>query len=277
MISTKAKPQPRNTSGAATPPAESKHTAMNAIKVDAAWKIYQTRSGEEVEALRDVSMTAKPGEFHTIVGPSGCGKSTLLRAILGLIRLTKGDLLVDGEQVRGPRKDVGVVFQNSLLLPWLTVLDNVLLPVVVQKRKDHDYRSRAKDLLDLCGLKGFENKLPGELSGGMQQRVSIARALIHNPKYLLMDEPFGALDALTRENMQVELQRIWSESGSTVVLITHSISEAVFLGDFVHVMSPRPGRIVDLVESPFPRARSLDLLVDPGFGEVVQRVRSHFV
>jgi NitT/TauT family transport system ATP-binding protein len=186
---------------------------------------------------------SEQGSFVTIVGPSGCGKSTLLRILAGLLDYDVGSVVLDGQPIHGTRRDVGVVFQSSILLPWRTILDNVMLPAEVLGLDMKQARERAMQLLHMVRLDGFEHKLPRQLSGGMQQRASIARALLHDPKILLMDEPFGALDAMTRERMNLELQRIWMESGKTVVLITHSIPEAVFLGDAVFVMSPRPGTL----------------------------------
>ena len=250
--------------------------ARTKIEVDAVSKEYRTRGGDPILAMSDTSLTVGSGEFICVVGPSGCGKSTLLQIILGLTSASSGEVRVGGTRVDGPRRDVGVVFQQALLLPWLTVLGNVMLPVTVQRRRKSDFLDRAQHLLDMVGLSGFEDRYPSELSGGMQQRVAIARALIHQPAYLLLDEPFGALDALTRETMNVELQRIWMETGATVLLITHSIPEAVFLADRVAVMSPRPGMIVDMIDVPFSRSRDLELLTDPGFATLTKQIRSHF-
>jgi NitT/TauT family transport system ATP-binding protein len=209
-------------------------------------KVYGGRGGN-VTALSDIDCTIGDGEFMSIVGPSGCGKSTLLKILAGLLQRSGGDALLNGTPIDGPRNDIGVVFQSPVLFPWRTVLGNVLLPVDVQKLGREKMQQRALDLLNLVGLKDFEHRYPWELSGGMQQRVALVRALIHDPALLLMDEPFGALDALTREAMNVELQRIWMESRKTVVFITHSTSEAVFLGDRVMVMTPRPGKVEDML------------------------------
>ncbi|HET9619194.1 MAG TPA: ABC transporter ATP-binding protein [Pseudolabrys sp.] len=220
--------------------------ARNAlIAVEGVVKIYPTVAGEPVLALDHVDLNIRDGEFVCLVGPSGCGKTTLMRLLAGLDRADAGSASLGGKVLDGPSPEVGVVFQHSNLLPWFTVWQNVTLPLKVRGGKGiGDREAPLRDLLEIAGLKGFENKYPYELSGGMQQRVAIVRALARDPKLLLMDEPFGALDALTRERMNAELQRIWMASGKTVVLITHSIDEAIFLGDRVVVMSPRPGRIV---------------------------------
>ncbi len=236
-------------------------------------KTYETRDGGYVVALESLDISIEPGEFVTVVGPSGCGKSTLLKLLAGLIVRSSGTLLLAGEPVNGPRRDIGMVFQAATLLDWRTVLQNVMLPVDVLGLDRRSYRKRAQELLGLVGLSGFENKYPGELSGGMQQRVALTRALIHDPALLLMDEPFGALDALTRENMNLELQRIWMEAGKTVVLITHSISEAVFLGDRVAVMTSRPGRLAEIVPVDLPRPRNLDVMASAEFGRLVTHIR----
>ncbi|MBI5277928.1 MAG: ABC transporter ATP-binding protein [Burkholderiales bacterium] len=230
----------------------------------------------DVVALRDISCTIREGSFVSIVGPSGCGKSTLLRIMAGLIGASEGRLAMDGQPVSGTRRDVGMVFQSSILLPWRTVLDNVLLPAEVLGLDMAASRERAMGLLKLVGLQGFEQKLPRQLSGGMQQRASIARALLHDPKVLLMDEPFGALDALTREQMNLELQRIWMESGKTVILITHSIAEAIFLGDVVYVMSARPGTVRRVIPVALPRPRSLQVLGSTPFTQAAQEIRDVF-
>ncbi|WP_439578289.1 ABC transporter ATP-binding protein [Elioraea sp.] len=232
------------------------------------------RRGEAaVEALASVDLDVADREFVALVGPSGCGKSTLLKLVTGLRRPTRGGISLYGKPVTGPRSDVGIVFQSPVLLPWRTVLDNVLLPADVLRLPRVEYRDRALALLDLVGLAGFASNYPYELSGGMQQRAAIARALVHDAPLLLMDEPFGALDAMTREQMNLELQRIWAASRKTVLFITHSIPEAVFLADRIVVMSPRPGRILEVIENAIPRERSLDDTLTPEFGELVRRVR----
>ena len=246
--------------------------ARDVIAIRHLSKVYGGRGGN-VTALSDIDCTIGDGEFMSIVGPSGCGKSTLLKILAGLLQRSGGEALLNGTPIDGPRKDIGVVFQSPVLFPWRTVLGNVLLPVDVQQLGREKMQQRALDLLNLVGLKGFEHRYPWELSGGMQQRVALVRALIHDPAILLMDEPFGALDALTREAMNVELQRIWMESRKTVVFITHSTSEAVFLADRVMVMTPRPGKIEDMLEIDLPRPRSLDVMTTEKFGTYVRRIR----
>lgn len=237
---------------------------------------FETREGEKTTAIEDVSLDIKPGEFVSLLGPSGCGKTTLLRMVAGLLPVTSGRVLVGGAEVREPRPDVGLVFQQALLLPWFSVLRNVLLPVDVQGLPVGDYRKRALELIGMVGLAGFEKRLPSELSGGMQQRVALARALIHNPKILLMDEPFAALDAMTREAMNVELQRIWAEQRKTVLFITHGIPEAVFLSDRVVVMTARPGRVGAIIDIPFARPRTAELLGTAEFAAVAAKIRAVF-
>ena len=215
------------------------------IEVKGVVKIYSTMAGDPILALDHVDLTVRDREFVCLVGPSGCGKTTLLRLLAGLDSADAGQSTLAGKALNGPSPEVGVVFQQSNLLPWFTVWQNATLPLRVRGGKGFASREdEIRKLLDIAGLRGFENKYPYELSGGMQQRAAIVRALARDPKLLLMDEPFGSLDALTRERMNAELQRIWMASGKTVVLITHSIDEAIFLGDRVVVMSPRPGRII---------------------------------
>jgi NitT/TauT family transport system ATP-binding protein len=236
-------------------------------------KRYGGRAGG-VDALQHIDFAVGEGEFLSIVGPSGCGKSTLLKILAGLLPASGGEALLNDVPITGPRQDIGVVFQSPVLFPWRSVLGNVLLPVDVQRLGREKMTARAIDLLNLVGLSGFEHRYPWELSGGMQQRVALVRALIHDPALLLMDEPFGALDALTREAMNVELQRIWMERRKTVVFITHSTTEAVFLADRVLVMTPRPGRIGDLLEIDLPRPRTLDVMTSEKFGGYVRRIRA---
>jgi NitT/TauT family transport system ATP-binding protein len=243
------------------------------IEITRVEKIFTTVRQERIHALNDISLSVGEREFVTIVGPSGCGKTTLLKILAGLQRSSAGSVTVAGTPVMAPRRDIGIVFQNPILLPWRTVMENVLLPAEVQGIPRDKARARARDLLAMVGLSDFENKYPMELSGGMQQRAAISRALVHDPSILLMDEPFGALDAMTREQMNLDLQRIWSESGKTVVLITHSIPEAVFLGDRVVVMTPRPGRIARVVEVAIARPRGIDVMGDPLFGQLTSEIR----
>jgi NitT/TauT family transport system ATP-binding protein len=226
------------------------------------------------EAIRDVSLTLRDGEFVSLLGPSGCGKSTLLSMIAGLASPTSGTLKLRGRAIAGPGADVGVVFQNAVLLPWRSALDNVLLPVEFLRRAKADYRSRALDLLRMAKLEDFVQALPRELSGGMRQRVAICRALIHDPRLLLMDEPFSALDALTRDEMAVELLRIWQSNRKTVVFVTHSIREAAFLSDRVIVMGRRPATIVDDITIDLPRPRQLSMMEDADFNAVVRQLRA---
>jgi NitT/TauT family transport system ATP-binding protein len=230
------------------------------IHINAVEKVYRAAQGGDVRALMPIDLEIGDGEFVSVVGPSGCGKTTLLKLVAGLARPTAGEVVLRGRPISGPRRDVGVVFQAPALFPWKTVLENALL--------------RALQLLGLVGLDGFETKYPHELSGGMQQRNAIVRALIHDPSILLLDEPFGALDALTREQMNLLLQKVWMESRKTALLITHSIPEAVFLSDRVVVMSPRPGRILEIIPVPEPRPRALSLTATERYGRAVERIRS---
>ncbi len=230
-------------------------------------KTYRTRSGEDVVALRDVSFDLHEHEFVTVVGPSGCGKSTLLRILAGILRGSAGTLQLAGRPIDGPRRDVGVVFQAPVLLPWRTVLANVMLPAELQGLRGDAVEQRARRLLELVRLDGFEAKYPNELSGGMQQRVGISRALVHDPTLLLMDE---------REFMNLELLRIWQENRKTILVVTHSIPEAAFLADRVIVMTARPGRIAEIIDVALPRPRTLDMMNTPAFGQFVQAIRRHF-
>ena len=246
------------------------------VRVAALNKIYRTLEGIDIEALKNVSFDVADGEFITVVGPSGCGKSTLLKILAGILRRTSGDVRLRDTPINGPSRDVGVVFQAPVLLPWRTVLQNVMLPVEIQGRDRVHFEARARDYIKRVGLAGFERKYPNELSGGMQQRVGISRALVHEPAFLLMDEPFGALDAMTRASMNLELERIWQESKKTVLLVTHSIPEAVFLADRVIVMSPRPGRISEILPIDLPRPRELEVINSAPFGRYVAAIRRHF-
>ena len=235
-------------------------------------KVYRTR-GEEFLAVSDATMDILAGELVSLVGPSGCGKTTLLKILAGLHPHDGGDLTIGSRtQPFEPGRDVGMVFQQSLLLKWRRVLDNVLLPAEILGLPVRETRERARDLLDMVGLHGFEQKYPYELSGGMQQRAAIARSLIHDPRVILMDEPFGALDALTREKMNLELLRIWSESRKTIVFVTHSIQEAVFLGSRCAVLTAGPARMADNFEIALPWPRTLDVKTQESFGEYVRRI-----
>jgi len=250
-------------------------SAQPVIAVRRLAKSYPTARGPVV-ALEEIDFSVAEGEFLAILGPSGCGKSTLLKILAGLLPPSGGEARLRGTPIAGPRRDIGVVFQSPVLFPWRSVLQNVLLPADVQRLGRAEHERIALDLLTLVGLAGFEHRYPWELSGGMQQRVAMVRALVHDPAMLLMDEPFGALDAMTREQMNLELQRIWLERRKTVVFITHSIPEAVFLADRVLVMTPRPGRIAEILAVDLPRPRSLDIMSTPVFGAAVKRIRAHF-
>lgn len=243
------------------------------IALEAVGKVFAGRDGSRVVALEGVSLDVAAGEFVAIVGASGCGKSTLLRLVAGLVPVTSGAVRVAGETVRAPTDATAMVFQAPTLLPWANVLRNVTFPLRLMGRAGGDTEARARSLLAKAGLAGFETKLPSELSGGMQQRVAICRALLQQPRVLLMDEPFGALDALTREEMSLELLRIWRETGAAVLFVTHSISEAVLLADRVVVMSPRPGRVADIVDIALPRPRSFEQEGEPAFHAAAQRIR----
>ena len=246
------------------------------ISVSDLEKTYLTRGRARVHALAGISLDIHPGELVTIVGQSGCGKTTFLKILAGLIPCSSGRVSLRGQLVNGPSRDIGIVFQDPVLLPWRTVLQNVLLPAQVLRLDARASQARAMELLKLVALDGFEDKYPNELSGGMRQRVAIARALVHDPSLLLMDEPFGALDAMTREFMNLELLRIWRQSGKTIVFITHSIPEAVFLADRVVVMSARPGRIQEIVGVDVPRPRDLDIMASDDFGVYARKIRHLF-
>ena len=248
----------------------------NSVVFDQISKIFTTRERKDVLAVDNASLTIRDGEFVSIVGPSGCGKTTLLRMLAGLLAPTAGSLRISNQPVTGTRTDIGIVFQQPLLLPWLKILSNVLIPVEVQGRGRAQYVQRAKELIAMVGLEGHESRLPRELSGGMQQRVALARALVHDPAILLMDEPFGALDAMTRETMNVELQRIWAADRKTSLFITHSIPEAVFLSDRVVVMTPKPGRIAKIIDVPFERPRGITLFGTAHFAALTAEVRTLF-
>jgi len=244
------------------------------IVVDGVGMTYQADSGP-VEALRDIALTVGRGELVALVGPSGCGKSTLLRIIAGLRPATTGRIAVDGRAVTGPIAAVGMVFQAPVLLKWRRIVDNVLLPAELAGRDPGEYRARAVDLLRLVGLGDFGEKLPRELSGGMQQRAALCRALLLDPPLLLMDEPFGALDAMTRDELNLELLRVWGEGSDqrkTILFVTHSIPEAVFLADRVVVMTPRPGRVASVVSVRLARPRTVATRASADFGAVTLEI-----
>jgi len=253
-----------------------KNTQAGAVRITSLVKVYETDS-DDVLALDGIDLDIKPGSFVAVVGPSGCGKSTLLALLAGLTPITSGKILIDGEEVRRPHPKVGVVFQTDMLLYWRNIVDNVLLPIEIKKLGRRRYQQRAAGLLAQVGLQGFENKMPSELSGGMRQRVAICRALIQEPGLLLMDEPFGALDALTREQMIMDLQAMWGRVRNTVLFITHGIDEAVFLADRVIVMSPRPGKIdLDLnIDIPRPRQWT-EVHEDRSFQQYIRQIRETF-
>ncbi len=227
-------------------------------------------------ALDRVALDIGRGEFAAVVGPSGCGKSTLMRIVAGLDTADQGDVRVGGQPVQGPHPGVGIVFQSAVLLPWKTVRGNIAFPFEMGGADPRPHAARIDGLIRLAGLAGFEAHLPHQLSGGMQQRVAICRALAPDPDLLLLDEPFGALDAMTRETMNLELQRIWMESRKTVLMITHGIAEAVFLADRVHVMTARPGAIARSFDVDLPRPRTAETVEDPRFRRLVREVRALF-
>lgn len=251
--------------------ADGKEKAISVNRVD---KIYRTRRGE-IKALEELDFAVARNEFLTVVGPSGCGKSTILKIIAGLMPPSTGEVRVFDRLVDSPRSDVGMVFQAPMLLKWRSVLDNVLLPIEILKRSRKEYQPVAMQLLELAGIADFAGMRPRELSGGMQQRVAICRALVYDPTLLLMDEPFGALDAISRDVMNVELMKIWSEQRKTTVLITHSIQEAVFLADRVLVMSGRPGSIVAEEVIDLPRPRHPRMRSTPEFAKYISRIHQH--
>jgi NitT/TauT family transport system ATP-binding protein len=270
----------RSHDGAQAAPAPREHPAAAAsrayVAVAGVTKTYR-RARRETHALAHIDLTIRQGEFMAIVGPSGCGKSTLLRLVAGLHLPTTGEVHVDGTRVDRPQTNLGIVFQSPVLLDWRTALDNVLMQIELRGGEPRVYRDRALTLLDQVGLKDFADRYPYELSGGMRQRVAIARALIHDAPLLLMDEPFGALDALTREQMRLDLEALWLATRKTVLFITHSIDEAVLLADRVVVMSPRPGRIERIIDPALPRPRGLDARRAPEFVRVAQEITDIFL
>jgi NitT/TauT family transport system ATP-binding protein len=247
--------------------AEAPGDARGTISVDDAVKRFEGG----VLAVDHVSFEAVPGEFVSIVGPSGCGKSTLLRLIAGLIPLTDGTISVNGLEVTEPRQDVALMFQRPTLLPWRTALQNALLPPKLGGKVNQESERQAYELLELVGLTGFEHTYPRHLSGGMQQRVALARLLMVGVDVLLLDEPFAAVDQLTRERLNLELLRVHERMSATALLVTHNITEAILLADRVVVMTPRPGRIADLIDVPFPRPREQEMIADPEFQQLVLR------
>jgi len=259
-----------DTAASSATAAGSQHLSVDDVRL-----VYPTSRGP-LTALEALSFDLGEREFVSVLGPSGCGKSTLLKLITGLIRPSAGKITLAGAEVNGPRPDVGIVFQQPTLLPWRNVLDNVLVPIRARGATVSEYRQTALDLLELVGLGAFARHYPHELSGGMQQRVGVARGLVSDPALLLMDEPFAALDAMTRETMMEELQRIWMSTTKAVLFITHSIPEAVFLSDRILVMGPRPGRIIEVLEVDLPRPRGIETMANPRFVELANHLRSIF-
>jgi NitT/TauT family transport system ATP-binding protein len=246
------------------------------INAESISKAFQ--AGDEiVYALRDVSFGIGKGEFVSLLGPSGCGKTTLMMILVGLINANAGEVRIEGQRVRAPFTDVGIVFQSPELLEWRTAIENILLQIEIRRLPVRNFIIRAKELLAQVGLGGFEDKFPFELSGGMKQRVALCRALVHDPGILLMDEPFGALDALTRDQMNLDLQRIWLEKRKTAVFVTHSIDEAVFLSDRIIVMTPRPGTIAEIISIDLLRPRTLDVKDTAEFNAFTGRIRKRFL
>lgn len=237
--------------------------------------VSKTYARNKVVALDDVSLTLHKGSFSSVIGSSGCGKSTLLKIMAGLIPPSKGRVVLQDEPVIGTRRDIGMMFQQATLFPWRTTIENIVLPIEIRdgRAAAEMAKEKARDLLDVVGLKGFEDVFPNELSGGMAQRASICRMLITEPAVLLLDEPFSALDELSRDMMNMELQRICNEQHATAFLVTHSIQEAVILSDHIYVMKPRPGRLAEVVTVDLPRPRTLDMMTTPKFGETVDYIR----
>jgi len=249
-------------------------TASEAVyELNNVGKTYK-RNG--VVALEDVSLTLQPGSFSSVIGSSGCGKSTLLKIMAGLIPPSAGRVVLQGQPVTGPRRDIGMMFQQATLFPWRTTIENIVLPIEIRDGKSaaEAAKERAHDLLEVVGLTGFADVYPNELSGGMAQRASICRMLITQPAVLLLDEPFSALDELSRDLMNMELQRICNEQDATAFLVTHSIAEAVILSDHIYVMKPRPGRLAEIITVDLPRPRTLDMITTPKFGAIVDNIRA---
>jgi len=238
--------------------------------------VGKTYARNQVRALEGISLSLQRGSFSSVIGSSGCGKSTLLKIMAGLTPPSAGRVTINGHPVMGPRRDIGMMFQHATLFPWRTTLENVLLPIEIRdgKAAARKARDRGADLLKLVGLEGFEDVYPNELSGGMAQRAAICRMLVTEPDMILLDEPFSALDEISRDFMNMELQRICTETNATAFLVTHSIAEAVILSDYVYVLAPRPGRIAEVIEIDLPRPRTLDMITTPQFGALVERIRT---
>jgi NitT/TauT family transport system ATP-binding protein len=256
--------------------------AATTLQQDPAQAVYRltgvskTYQKNGVLAVKDVSITLPRGSFSSVIGSSGCGKSTLLKMMAGLIPPSRGSILLQGEPVLGARRDIGMMFQQATLFPWRTTIENIVLPIEIRdgRKAAEAAKPRGLELLDLVGLQGFADSYPSQLSGGMAQRAAICRMLITEPAVLLLDEPFSAVDELTRDFMNMELQRICMSRGATAFLVTHSIPEAVILSDTVYVMAPRPGRVAEVVPIDLPRPRTLDMVLTPKFAETVQRIRA---
>jgi len=253
------------------PAVKARETVRTRMVVDGATKFYQTRTGP-VHALDKVSIDVREGEFLCIIGPSGCGKTTLLWSMAGLHDLTAGKVTLDGEPITRPHPQIAMIFQDANLLPWRTLEKNIQLPFELKRTRPDT--ERIQHLLNRVGLVGFDNKYPRELSGGMQQRASIVRSLAVDPSVLLMDEPFGALDAFTRDEMNMLIQEIWMETGKTIAFVTHSIPEAIFLADRIVVMSARPGRVASVYDVDIPRPRSVDIQTQPDFIARVMEIKT---
>lgn len=265
----------RSNSAAEAPPVRKPASGGLPVRLRNVAKAYRVGSSW-LPAVQDVDIQIAPGEFVSIVGPSGCGKSTLLKIVAGLIPPTGGEVEVDGQKVTGPTIQAGVVFQRDLLLEWRSALQNVLLQAEIRKQPARRYEQRARELLASVALAGFEDAMPHQLSGGMRQRVAICRALLHDPPLLLMDEPFGAVDAITRDQLNLDLRNLCNRLGSTVLFITHSITEAVFLSDRVVVMTPRPAVVASVTEIGLPSTRPLSIREEPEFGAYVREIRETF-
>lgn len=246
------------------------------VQVEHATKYYKTNTGS-VHALEDINLDIRKGEFIAIVGPSGCGKSTLLWAMSGLHDLTSGKTVIGGTEVTGPRPEIGMIFQEANLLPWRNLEKNIRFPFEIKKIDWKPYQPRIDSLLEEVGLTGFENKFPRELSGGMQQRASIVRCLAFDPEIILMDEPFGALDAFTRDEMNLLIQKLWMETGKTIIFVTHNVSEAILLADRVVVLTPRPGRVAHIFDIDLPRPRTIEETYSPPFIEKIFEVKDTII
>ena len=246
------------------------------VQVDHATKYYKTNTGS-VHALEDINLDIRKGEFIAIVGPSGCGKSTLLWAMSGLHDLTSGKISIEGSEVTGPRPEIGMIFQEANLLPWRNLQKNIEFPFEIKKIDSKPYQPRIQELLAEVGLTGFETKFPRELSGGMQQRASIVRCLAFDPDIILMDEPFGALDAFTRDEMNLLIQKLWMETGKTIVFVTHNVSDAILLADRVVVLTPRPGRVAHIFDIDLPRPRTIEETYSPPFIEKIFEIKDTII